>query len=145
MNIPAAIYRLALALWVGGAALFTLVLTPTIFRSYNRDEASGIVGVLFPGYFRWGLVCGIVALGMLLLARPGQLRLRAALLVVMLLITACNAFYIEPREAALKKEIPSFITTPADDPKRAEFRRLHGISMAGNLTVIVGGMILVIL
>ena len=56
MQITAFLYRLAIACWVGGASLFTFVLTPTIFKSYNRDIAGGIVGVLFPGYFKWGLV-----------------------------------------------------------------------------------------
>ena len=56
MQITAFLYRLTIACWVGGASLFTFVLTPTIFKSYNRDIAGGIVGVLFPGYFKWGLV-----------------------------------------------------------------------------------------
>ena len=62
MQIPAILYRLAVACWLGGATLFTFVLTPSIFKAYNRDMAGGIVGVLFPGYFKWGLACGVVAL-----------------------------------------------------------------------------------
>ena len=35
----AALYRLALALWVGGISLFTFVVTPVIFKSRGRDAA----------------------------------------------------------------------------------------------------------
>ena len=69
----------------------------------------------------------------------------AVIIALMLAITAGQALVIEPRAAALKKEIPSFATTPPDDPLRANFRKLHGISAAGNLAVIGGGIALVIL
>lgn len=144
-KIAAALYRLAVAGWLGGAALFTFVLTPTLFRALNRDQAGAIVGHLFPGYFRWGLACGAVALATLAWARIDRKRLAFSLLVVMLAITAGQAFVIEPRAAALKREIPSFETTPADHPLRAEFRKLHGLSAAGNLAVIGGGVGLLLL
>lgn len=139
------ICRLALSLWIGGAALFTLVLTPAIFGAYHRDTAGAIVGALFPGYFMWGLVMGAVALLSLLLSRREQKALPAAVLAVMLTVAALQCFVIEPRAAALKKEIPSFVTTPPDNPKRAEFRKLHGISSAVNLGVIAGGTALILL
>jgi hypothetical protein len=126
--------------------LFTFVLTPAIFKSYNRDVAGGIVGVLFPGYFQWGLVCGVVALVALLLSPAIKHKTIAAVcLAGMLAITAVQAFVIEPRAAALKKAIPSFETTAKDDPLRVEFRKLHGISAAGNLAVIGGGVALIVL
>jgi uncharacterized membrane protein len=146
MKFLAVLYRLAVAFWVGGAALFTFVLTPAIFKSYDRDQAGQIVGVLFPGYFRWGLVCGIVALACLLFAQKQRFKVAsAAIILVMLFATAYQAFVIEPKAARLKREIPSFVNTPADDPLRQEFRKLHGISMASNLGVIGGGVVLLIL
>ena len=36
-------YLITLALWTGGAALFTFIVTPAIFRSYARDQAGEIV------------------------------------------------------------------------------------------------------
>lgn len=144
-KIAAALYRLAVAGWLGGASLFTFVLTPSLFRSLNRDQAGTMVGCLFPGYFRWGLACGVIALGALAFSKPPRKPLAAWLLVAMLAITATQAFIIEPQAAALKQEIPSFETTPADHPLRAQFRKLHGISAAGNLAVIGGGVALVLL
>lgn len=139
------IYRLALACWLGGAALFTFVLTPAIFASYPRDMAGGIVGVLFPGYFYWGLACGLVALLCWGIIKDRGSIAPALILTLMLVMTATQAFIIEPRAAQLKQEIPSFETTPVDHPLRKQFRKLHGISAAGNLAVIFGGVILLIL
>ena len=145
MQIPSFFYRLAISFWIGGATLFTFILTPTIFKSYNRDIAGGIVGVLFPGYFRWGLACGVIALVTLLFSTTKHRTVSGIILAIMLAMTAVQAFIIEPKAAALKKEIPSFETTPKDDPLRVQFRKLHGGSAVCNLAVIVGGITLVIL
>lgn len=144
-KIATSFYRLAVAGWLGGAALFTFVLTPILFRSLNRDQAGAIVGYLFPGYFRWGLACGVIALSALAFMKLPRKRLAVLLLLAMLAITSVQAFIIEPQAAALKREIPSFETTPADHPLRVRFRKLHGISAVGNLAVIGGGLGLVLL
>lgn len=145
MQIVTILYRLAIGCWFGGAALFTFILTPIIFRAYSRDVAGGIVGVLFPGYFRWGLACGAISLICLLLAKGRHTVASAIIIIVMLAITGTQALVIEPRAAELKKAIPSFETTPPDNPLRVQFRKLHGISAAGNLAVIAGGLVLIIL
>lgn len=145
MSFVAVLYRLALAFWVGGVALFTFVLTPILFRTQPRDLAGKIVGVLFPGYFRWGLACGAVALLCLLLQRGRHFVPALALLVLMLAATSYQALVIEPRAATLKEQIGSFETTPKEDPLRREFARLHAVSAACNLAVFVGGVVLVVL
>jgi Mn2+/Fe2+ NRAMP family transporter len=145
MQITSALFRLAVSCWVGGASLFTFVLTPIIFKSYNRDMAGGIVGVLFPGYFKWGLVCGVIALITIFFSTSKYKTIAAVIIAVMLTITVVQAFVLEPRAAALKEEIPSFETTPKDHPLRVQFRKLHGVSAAGNLVVIGGGVALILL
>lgn len=145
MQILSIIYRLAITFWVGGVAIFTFVLTPIIFKVNDRDTAGRIVGTLFPGYFRWGLACGAVALASLLILRGRNFVAPLLILLVMLSLTAFQGFFIEPRAAALKREIPSFVTTPKDDPLRREFSRLHGVSAVCNLTVFAGGVVLIIL
>ncbi len=145
MQILAILYRIAVAFWVGGVAIFTFILTPTLFRTQPRDLAGRIVGVLFPGYFRWGLACGAVALVLQLLMWGRHSAAACAVLGVMLAAAAFQAFRIEPRAAALKREIPSFETTPKDDPLRRQFSKLHGISAVCNLVVFVGGVALVVL
>lgn len=145
MSFVTVLYRLALAFWVGGVALFTFVLTPILFRTQPRDLAGRIVGVLFPGYFRWGLACGAVALVCLLLQRGRHFVPALVLLVLMLAATSYQALVIEPKAAALKEQIGSFETTPKDHPLRRQFSRLHGLSAACNLAVFAGGVVLVVL
>ncbi|WP_243373185.1 DUF4149 domain-containing protein [Geotalea sp. SG265] len=145
MQILAVIYRLAVALWVGGVGIFTFIVTPILFKSFGRDMAGRIVGEIFPAYFRWGLACGGVALASLLVMRGRNFIPALVIVAVMLALTSFSAFYIEPRAAQLKREIPSFETTPKDHPLRREFSKLHGISAVSNLTVFGGGVLLVIL
>jgi len=86
-----------------------------------------------------------VALAALLLTRGKNFAVALVLIALMLAATAFQAFYIEPKAAEIKKEIPSFETTPRDHPKRQEFARLHGISAVCNLVVFGGGIVLVVL
>ncbi len=139
------LYNLAVSCWLGGAALFTFLLTPILFSSYSRDMAGGIVGVLFPGYFRWGLACGVLALICQSINRGRFAMVSAVIITVMLALTSIQAFVLEPRAVEVKRSIASFETTPKDDPYRAQFRKLHGISMAANLAVIAGGAVLILL
>ena len=145
MHLINILYNLAVSGWLGGAALFTFLLTPIIFASYSRDIAGAMVGVLFPGYFRWGLACGAVAFLCQLIHRGRFAVVSLVIITIMLALTATQAFILEPRAAELKRSIASFATTPPDDPHRVQFRKLHGISMAANLAVIAGGVVLVIL
>jgi hypothetical protein len=145
MEIFRHILRLAASFWVGGVAIFTFVLTPIIFKVNDRDTAGRIVGTLFPGYFKWGLACGAIGLISILLARGKNFITILILLIVMLSATAFQAFYVEPRAAELKREIPSFITTPKDDPLRKAFSRLHAVSAICNLAVFGSGVIVIVL
>ncbi|GFE61542.1 DUF4149 domain-containing protein [Geobacter sp. AOG2] len=144
MQIVTLLYRLSITFWTGGITLFTFILTPILFKTLSRDHAGQIVGILFPGYFRWGLVCGVIALVSRLIMRTNVL-VPAILLIVMLALTSFQAFYIEPRAAALKQQIPSFDTTPKEHPLRREFSKLHGISASCNLAVVAGGIALVVM
>lgn len=67
-----------------------------------------------------------------------------AILAVMLILTVTQAFVIEPRAAAIKNRCLAD-TTPKDHPARVQFRKLHGLSMAANLAVIAGGVVLLVL
>lgn len=144
MQLVRILYHLAISFWIGGAAIFTLLLTPIIFKSQGRDAAGQIVGILFPGYFRWGLVCGGCALLCNLFLKDRSL-LVVGIICAMLALTLWQAQYLEPRIAELKKKIPSFETTPMDHPLRREFGKLHGISAGCNMAVLGCGVVLIIL
>lgn len=138
------LYRLAVSLWAGGNAIFTLLLTPILFKTESRDIAARIVGNLFPAYFKWGLACGAVALVCRLIARGVNVTVPVVLIVVMLAATSFQAFYVEPKAAELKRQIGSFETTTKEHPLRKEFSKLHGVSAVCNLVVMAGGVVLVV-
>ena len=146
MQTPIFLYRLAIAFWIGGASLFTFVLTPIIFKSFNRDMAGENVSALFSGYFKWGLICGLIAFFTIFMpSNVNHKAVTAVIIAVMVAITSIQSFVLEPKAAALKKEIPSFETTSKDDLLRIQFRKLHGILAVSNLAVICGGVALIVL
>jgi len=147
-QVAAALYRLALAFWVGGISLFTFVVTPVIFKSRGRDAAGEIVGAIFPYYFRWGLAVIAVALIARIAAGFAFTGLRqilgSALIVAALSLSAYHTFVLAPRIETVKSQVPSFESVPAEHPARREFSRLHGISMGINLAVLAAGVLLVL-
>ena len=144
MQIVSFTYNLAVAFWVGGASIFTFLLTPIIFKVFARDMAGDIVGALFPGYFRWGLICGIISLICQMIKKGRFAAFSLLLIVLMLALTAIQAFVLEPRAVELKRSISSFETVPPEHPKRVQFKKLHGMSMAANIAVIAGGIALIL-
>jgi hypothetical protein len=97
------LYTLILSLWIGGIAIFTFVVTPAIFSSYNRDMAGEIVGKLFPGYFTYTLVFSALALVVFFLLKADRskkpFRLSLALLTIALLANAYVSFKLHPDSA----------------------------------------------
>jgi len=143
------LYRLALALWVGGIALFTFLVTPLLFQNLGRDEAGRIVGLYFPVYFTYNLVLAAVALATFVLASARGWRLPHWICALLLLAAVAAAGFVRfgyyPKAQEVKAKIASFETVPADDPLRREFSRLHGVSMALNLFLLADGVVLLLL
>jgi len=148
-SILSVLYPLALALWTGGIALFTFIVTPAIFRSYSRDMAGEIVGVLFPGYFLFCLAVSAVALVLFLLVGPEQaprtFRASLFLLGVAVIINAYILFSLHPRTVEVKRQVATFERSAPDSPARAEFRKLHAVSAALNLFLLLDGASLLVL
>ena len=146
--VASAIYRLALALWVGGMSVFTFVVTPVIFRTQTRDVAGKIVGALFPVYFRFCLVLAAVALVARAAAGEAVSGARqmvgTALIVFCLGIVSYHTYGLAPRMAEVRETIVSPETAPEEAPARREFSRLHGLSMTLNLVVIASGVVLIL-
>ena len=146
--IATAIYRLALALWVGGMSVFTFVVTPVIFRTQTREAAGKIVGAIFPVYFRFCMGVAVVALVARAaggVAFSGTRQLAGTILVVLSLgIVSYHTFGLAPRIAEVRETIVSPTATPEENPARQEFSRLHGLSMTLNLLVIAFGVVLIL-
>ena len=142
------LYNLVLALWVGGMAIFTFLVTPIIFKSYKRDTAGGIVGKLLPRYFWYNLVLAALALLAFFPVaadRSGTAyRLSLILLAAALIINVFIVFKLHPEAVKVKQEVPSFEPGSPESPARKKFARLHGMSAALNLVLLVIGIILLV-
>ncbi|MEJ2313496.1 MAG: DUF4149 domain-containing protein [Nitrospirota bacterium] len=140
------IYNLILALWVGGIAVFTFVVTPVIFKSFSRDTASDMVGRLFPVFFAFVLALSVLALAVFLgtfgLGPGVWKRVSLALLCAAVVINVFVTFKLYPEMKSVKAQVYSFEDTAADSPERRRFGALHGISSALNLLVLLDGVAL---
>ncbi len=143
------VYIIILALWVGGISLFTFIVTPKIFRSYDRDKAGEIVGKLFPGYFLFTLVLSVLVLLLLPLCRYlfGQAGFLWSLVlaVIAVAINLFVSFKLHPEIRSVKQEVHSFQSLPDDSPARKTFRKLHAMSMTLNLLLLADGVTLLII
>jgi uncharacterized membrane protein len=139
------VHVVALALWVGGGALYTFVLTPTIFAAYPRNTAGEIVGTMMPQYFRSQLAAiAVAALLTWLLRRTWPGTRRALCLGLVLGALAVQSFVLlrlYPQILEVKSRVASFESAP-DAPERTRFRSLHGASMLLNLLLIADGTLL---
>ena len=146
-QVAPALYRIALALWFGGMAVFTLVMTPVIFRTQPREIAARVVGAMMPVYFRCSLVAVAVALAARLAAgwgSPGlQPSLGTVILGAALAANAWQGFVLVPRMERVKSRIPSFEPRDAHHPARREFGRLHAFSMTLNFLLMAAAALLI--
>lgn len=142
------LYSMVLALWVGGIAIFTFVVTPVIFKSYSRDMAGDIVGKLFPAYFSYNLIITALALILFLLFAGDRSnmphRLSIFLLAAALVISVFIMFKLHPEAVMAKQKISSFDRTSPDTPERKKFAKLHGLSAVLNLVLLADGVTLLI-
>lgn len=143
------LYNLILALWVGGIALFTFIVTPVIFRSFGRDLAGKIVGELFPGYFLYNLVLATLALFLFFIVAGDQPRtaywLSLLLLTTALIINVFIVFKLHPDTVRVKHAVTSFEREPPDSPVRKRFAKLHAASAVLNLMLLADGIALLVI
>jgi uncharacterized membrane protein len=147
--LGAVLYDLTLALWVGGMAIFTFIVTPAIFRSFDRDMAGRIVGALFNGYFFYNLALAVIALVLVFVVWPdrAQTACKVSLLLIAIAI-AINlyiSFKLHPDIVEVKRQIASFETTPKDSPLRKQFTRMHAVSAILNLLLLADGVTLLVI
>ena len=143
------LYLLLLGIWTGGIFMFTVVVTPVIFKAFERDLAGSIVGRLFPGYFFFILITVALAATFLFFAWSARTEAAFKVSVILVVIALAIALYVNfslyPRMQSLKKEIPSFESASSFHPFRLKFRKLHAESAVLNLILFADGVALVAL
>lgn len=142
-------YNILLALWVGGIAIFSFLITPAIFKGFGRDTASAIVDKLFPVYLPYNLIISLAALVCFIAVtnfQPGIYRkISLALIIAAIVINALVSFKLYPDIRKTKAAITSFEQTSPESSIRKEFRRLHGISAVLNLLLLIDGIALIVI
>ncbi|MDA8091475.1 MAG: DUF4149 domain-containing protein [Nitrospiraceae bacterium] len=135
--------HISLALWTGGMAMFTFVVTPVIFKYFPRDTASRTVDKLFPLYFPYNLITSVLAL--FFDAISGGTNYSIIIIAAAVLI---NLFIILVLYPAIKKTkflIPSFEKTAPPSPARKRFSRWHAVSAVLNLLLLAIGLALIVI
>jgi hypothetical protein len=134
----------ALGTWVGSIVYFVVVVTRGAFAVLTRDEAGLLVGFTLGGLHWLGVVAALVYL-VAAIGLGGSMRalVRPAALCVglMLLLTLAAQRIVIPRMDVLRVQVGSIDATPAGDPRRAEFDKLHGISVDLEGGVMVIGLV----
>jgi hypothetical protein len=122
---------LLLAVWIGAALLFTVVVAPAAFDVLpTRTLAGALVGRVLPILFYAGVVIGSAIVVLDLVGRTGAWS-RAAAGAVSALACAVAQLVVGTRIDKLRAAISGPLEAlAADDPRRIAFGRLHAISVA---------------
>ena len=134
----------SLGTWVGSILFFSFVVTQGAFSVLpNSDLAGALVGYTLTRLHMIGIVAGVVYLlstaagerSIGALAQPAAL-----LVVVMILCTMASQYGVIARMDMLKLQMGSVIATPADNPLRVTFDRLHQYSVWLESAVLFSGL-----
>jgi len=123
----------ALGAWVGSILYFSAVVTQGAFRVLPTiDDAGRLVGFTLSGLHWFGVIAAVVYLAATLgldrslkvLAGPAS-----AGVILMLALTLVSQLAVIPRMDVLRAQMGSVMATPAGNPLRVEFDRLHNVSV----------------
>ncbi len=127
------VFLVALALWAGALVFYSLVVLPALFSEMPSARAGEVAALVFPRYYRGGLLLGALMLASSAYLATGPAKAwRWALLATAVMVSAqaLAAFGLEPRMVELR----------GDETLRGEFMRLHGLAMALNALVMAVGL-----
>ena len=148
-NIWYSCYNLIISLWIGGISLFTFIITPAVFKYFERDMAGNIVGKLFPGYFMYNVVLSVLALILLITIRSSftkwGFKLSLILVISAVIINIFVAFKLHPEIKKVKQGIHSFESTDKNSLLRKKFGKLHAVSASLNLLLLADGVTLLLI
>ena len=121
---------LLLAVWIGAALLFALVVAPAAFAVLpTRTLAGALVGRVLPVIFYAGVVIGSLIVLLDIIGRTGAWG-RSAAGAVSALACAVAQLVVGTRIDRLRAAISGPLDALAgDDPRRVAFGRLHAISV----------------
>lgn len=132
-------YLLALVCWLGGMIFFTAIIAPVVFTLLPISEAGKLVAGVFPRYYILGYLAGLIAVVLAIyfaIERPPRLwwSLSAIALTVALGCTIYAGMIVRPQVDAVRTVVED---QNPDLARRAEFDRLHRLSVMLNVGVMV--------
>jgi uncharacterized membrane protein len=144
---------LSLGTWVGAAFFVGVLLAPGAFALLpTRELAGSVVGMALTRLHWLAYACGptFLAANFAVARQQAAARRWAPLLVVvMLILTMLSQHVLTPKLAALRTQMAaehgSIDHTPKEHPLRLQFGKLHGLSSALEMLVLVLGMAAVFL
>lgn len=133
-------FLIAMGIWLGGVVFFSFFTAPVIFRRLPRAQATDLISVIFPIYYRLGYVCGGV---MLIAGAYPILRERNTLPgwtaeLIALLATGLSLYagkVVMPRVSKFRNTAQSAAGTPGQAEARGRYEQAHQLSLTLNLTV----------
>jgi hypothetical protein len=148
---------LGLVFWVGGLAVLGSIAAPALFDALGAargPEGRALAGAAFgatlqrfqfASYICAGIILGSLVVRAVLGPRPRHFAARMILSVLMIAASAWTGFVLIPQIARAQLALGAPALSPgADDPRRQEFGRLHGMSTALQFVPLVGGLALLL-
>ena len=117
------------SIWSGVIIFFSAVVAPTVFKSLDEREAGVFLRAFFPKYYIFGIILGLISIG-ILIAMPisGFLIYAVAIMTVLTILG--------------RMSIP-IINKARDTGDESAFKRYHLISVMMNvITLIIGVVVL---
>jgi hypothetical protein len=143
---------LVLGIWLGALVFFGAILAPVAFSQLpplSPNAAAGMhaAGVVVGGTLvrlHWlGLICGLIFIAVLVLARRHYRMILPQIILValMLLLTAYSQFSIIPRMDTARDSVGGNVDAVAENnPGRVIFERLHQRSVHVETLVLLCGL-----
>lgn len=139
---PTSTHLLAIGLWLGAMVHFTFFVALKTFRTFPRLQAGDINSALFPGFYLFGILCGVVALVALYFEPGNEAKwvhiTRWVLVIAMVGGSAYSTIIIRPTLNGYWEQMKA-----AEDPEnppadiKAAFGKLHGQSMVIGLVTMI--------
>ncbi len=116
------------SIWSGVIIFFSAVVAPTVFKSLDEREAGVFLRAFFPKYYIFGIMLGLISIGILMAMPISSFLIYAVVIMTVLTILG-------------RMSIP-VINKARDAGDEAAFKRYHLISVMMNVITLVIGVVI---
>ncbi len=150
-NVLRFLYLLALVVWIGAIIFFSFVGAPSTFQAVPVDVAGKVVTKILPRYYLLGHVAGIVALVSFLglAGMSGEWRALKVLNILLLAGMLGTGLYagtvLAGQVTEIRQQMGNTEGAQAKPEVKAEFDRLHRLSVILNAVVLFVGLVVLLI